>query len=771
MIHLEKLGFLLLIVIGAVVYAAGRDNPHLRRAREWALSQLWFMIALLLVCAALVVGMVLVAIAASTDVAFAERALVRHLNTPIFVKIPLALLCGALLVELASVVRRQQSTPLYLAVRAVPFAFFFIIGFFSYELQQTFRYLTRVEAVGITLDFTTASSEQPQSLLQDPTLGGLRNADTPFQLGIDLLPEAFDRVTADHSRVSDWCNAFDALDCGNLRRLQTSLDQVEEHLDVERDTEKLRALEATRAKLQQEVEAAKASANHLDLLFQATAEYMQRLQPLRRCLEGVYVGYFPNGSPIQDELSEFAAIAAVDYPGDSSGKLASKRKIVPRELKSGEVGVAWPEDAAQPADPAAADSHFGNPSRDSPLRRHLVELRGKLVRFGHYVEQYSTAPTRGLELRPEQHGANSTKECRELEHSLSDDKIERLVATRDKLKQLRAAAPATPADNRKQTEGAVDSGAASGPVPSPAFRRHSLPHESIFEAAIIAASGYPEEAARHLVREYDQLSALHEQSLFGIAKNDFAEFLLQVRLLSPLEAIFAYVRNSAEQVHYAETLVDRVEIQLQRLKPFPGGKRSGFVEYCAANPLVVNNGRASRKTRDEVEDYFRRLTHSYLQSYARLLEAAAFDPSVFNHFDRFSKFRRVADDLAALADNDSTALDDCIGRTYREAGFDDRAVDQMMELLRFDLLTAYGFVLAREADQREIDPEIAPHIDRSAKREATCRAQHVLLRAWRMRGIAAPEGGDPADTPYPSKIHKIRRVLEDINHSGIDCVT
>lgn len=98
-------------------------------------------------------------------------------------------------------------------------------------------------------------------------------------------------------------------------------------------------------------------------------------------------------------------------------------------------------------------------------------------------------------------------------------------------------------------------------------------------------------------------------------------------------------------------------------------------------------------------------------------------------------------------------------------------VSQVVEQLRFDTLAAQGLVLARQADQREIDPEIAPHIDQTFKKDTTCEAQRVLLKAWRIRRVAEPKNGDAPETAYAEKIYKIRRILEQINRSGVECFT
>ncbi|MPZ09232.1 MAG: hypothetical protein GEU89_03350 [Kiloniellaceae bacterium] len=109
MIHLEKLGFLLLITVGALIYAAVRGNPHLKRARAWAEFHLVSFVAILLVCLASILFIVIVAIYATVDADFAELPVVRQMNTPIFVKIPLGLLCGALFVELAAAARTSAA--------------------------------------------------------------------------------------------------------------------------------------------------------------------------------------------------------------------------------------------------------------------------------------------------------------------------------------------------------------------------------------------------------------------------------------------------------------------------------------------------------------------------------------------------------------------------------------------------------------------------------------------------------------------------------------
>jgi hypothetical protein len=758
MIHLEKLGFLLLIAIGALLYAAVRGNPHLRRARDWMQTHLWSFIVLLASCFTIVIAIVVIAIYASADVNFVEHPLIRNLNTPIFVKIPLALLCGALFVELASVVKKPEFTPLYLSVRAVPFVFFFTIGFFSYELQQSFQFLTRIEAAGVTLDFNAASAQETQSLLNDPSQGGVSDARTAFQLGISLLPEAFGPVNGDYKRVSEWCDKFDALECGHLRATLRDLEKVRTALQTTSDVGTLIALEKQRQNLQTQAEAARAARQRLDELFASTQRYLEILEPLQQCLAGIYVNTFPNGSPIQDELSEFATIASIDYPRTPAAVALLAPDPNRKSLDSAKAAYSSPPGSADHAMAPERPTYSFAPGSNRDFHFYLLELREKLVRFGDYVQQYNSP------------GSDPTALCQNLRQTLSNRDIDELVEVRQQLAKLNegVAAPPEPAATGSRTEEPAGNASQSDNEPVLLRRKFSLPYESIFEASIVAASGYPEEAARHLAREYKQLTSTAHEQHFGIATNDFVDFLLQVRMLSPMEAIFAYSRNRTEQVNYAEALVDRVEIQLQKIKPFPDGKRSGFVELCGAGQLIEDSPEMDQVMRGEVESYFRNITHFYLRSYARLLESVAFDPGVFTRPERFSKFTRVAEDLGRLASVDSTALNDCIGKTFRTSGIDEETVTRIIELLRFDLLAAYGFILARQADQREIDPEIAPHIDRSYKMGATCKAQHVLLNAWRLRRISA-DGA--AETTYTEKTYKIRSILEQINRSGVNCLS
>lgn len=691
MIHLEKLGFLLLISIGALIYAAVRGNPHLRRARDWAHTRLWSFVTLLVVCVATVILIVAVAIYASTDVNFTERSIVRSINTPIFVKIPLALLCGALFVELAAVVKKPEFTPLYLSVRAVPFVFFFSIGFFSYELQQVLRTLTRVEAAGVTLDFTSSSREQPQSLVSvgNSSNGAGDNIRTPFQLGISMLPEVFSRIASDHSRLRRWCNKHDALSCGHL----TGTDGVPPGGAEPEGSEQA-----------------------LEISFKTSQRYLDALDPLAACLSGLYVEFFPNGSPIQDELSEFAASYSV------GPTLPGLFLIKEEPLTNGSA------EALAPMAAGLQDTAPREAERDTSFVPALTTLRENLVRFANYASQY-TSIERYHRYR------DSAFLCRRLRSKLKDEVIATLSTLRLEL------------DN-------------------PTF---SLPYKSIFEAAMISASGYPEEAAQHLEREYELFMSDESRRYFGIAKGDFSEFLLQVRLLSPLEGIFAYTRNTDAQVKYAEILVARVEDQFHKLKAFPAEKPSQFVAHCAAGRLIQPNDRTDQRQRDEMEGYFRYFIYFYLQSYLRLLEAAAFDPGVFTKPERFNRFARVAEDLGSLAAEDSSALEGCLGEMLRAQGASQETVARIIEQLRFDTLAAQGFILARQADQREIDPEIAPHIDQSFKQETTCEAQRILLNAWRIRRVAAPGNGESPDSAYAEKTHKIRRILEQINRSPVDC--
>ena len=723
MIHLEKLGFLLLISIGALIYAAVRGNPHLRRARDWAHTRLWSFVTLLVVCVATVILIVAVAIYASTDVNFTEHSIVRSINTPIFVKIPLALLCGALFVELAAVVKKPEFTPLYLSVRAVPFVFFFSIGFFSYELQQVLRTLTRVEAAGVTLDFTSSSREQPQSLVSvgNGSNGAGDNIRTPFQLGISMLPEVFNKIASDHSRLQHWCNKHDALSCGNLARARSELIELTEDEQStgaevgEAASEVRRARFEAAKKLEQQALSAE---QRNEKSFATSKLYLQSLSPLADCLHGTYAAYFPNGSPIQDELSEFAASYSVE-----------PIRFDPSEYKGPPRVDETPHTAN--ADTSAA---YGTSTEDEVRKDEtrfvpaLTTLRENLIRFGNYARQYAN-------IEKYKKLSDAADLCRERLSELDDSVIRQLSKLRLKLEDP----------------------------------KYSLPYKSILEAAIISASGYPEEAAQHLEREYDLFMSEESREHFGIARGDFSEFLLQVRLLSPLEGIFAYTRNTDAQVKYAEILVARVEDQFRKLKAFPTEKPSQFVAHCAAGRLIEPNERIDTEQRNEMEHYFRYFVYFYLQSYLRLLEAAAFDPGVFTKPERFNRFARVAQDLGSLAAEDSSALEGCLGKTLRAQGASQEAVARIIEQLRFDTLAAQGFILARQADQREIDPEIAPHIDQSFKQETTCEAQRILLSAWRIRRVAAPGNGESPDSAYAEKTYKIRRILEQINRSPVDC--
>ncbi|MEQ9608582.1 MAG: hypothetical protein RLN99_13055 [Kiloniellaceae bacterium] len=712
MIHLEKLGFLLLIAIGALIYVAVRGNPHLRRAREVMQSRLWPFMAVLVGCIVTVLSIVAIAIFASADLDFAERSVIRELNTPISVKIPLALLCGALFVELTSVVKKDQTPPLYLAVRAVPFVFFFTIGFFSYELQHVLRAMTRIEAAGITLDFNVASREQPQSLTS--VVGndaGTTNIRTPFQLGVKMLPEAFDRVIRDRDKLLHWCNQHEALKCGNLESIRAALNDLGTTESPDRDQ---------LARLRAEEQGALEAKDRLHKDFDTSVAYLEKLSPLARCLDKTYLAFFPNGSPIQDELSEFAASYSADLV------------LFDPKAAKGEPGVdsshAEPASAPTPVKFEPDENARESTEDETSFSPALRTLRENLIRFGHYASQYADI-TKYEEL------SVAANQCIELRRTLDRDAIRELASLRARLE-------------------------------NPTY---SLPYKSILEAAIIAASGYPEEAGKHLEREYDLFMTKESQGYFGIGRGDFSEFVLAVRLLSPLEGIFGYTRNTDAQVKYARMLVTRVEDQFRKFKAFPADRPSEFVAHCSENGLIQDDAQIREGLRDEIEDYFRFYIYSYLQTYTRLLEAAAFDPGVFTKEERFNHFTRVAQDLGKLSTDTSSALEGCLGPVLRKLTKSESEVARTIEQLRFDTLAAQGFILARQADQREIDPEIAPHIDQSFKEETTCEAQKILLKAWRIRRVAESRDGETADAAYSERVLKIRRILEQINRSSVEC--
>ena len=758
MIHLEKLGFLLLIAAGALIYVTAqkllkRKGSFLEEAGDWLENHLSLFLFILLAC---VVGLSLFA---ALDVKFPERPVVRHLNTPFFVKVPLALLCGALFIELALAVKKTEFTALYLAVRAVPFVFFFTIGFFSYELQQTLRYLTRIEAGGITLDFTSGTSSEAQPLIpSEANLGG-GDIRTAFQLGISLLPEAFGRLARDSERIK-WCDLHPALSCGG-------------RLPGEEDDREITKEELANAQ----------GRAHLENLYTSTQVLLNAIEPLQKCLSDVYVKFFPNGSPIQEELSDFAVAVSIDYIKEEDEAPPAEHSIVSRRSAVGTFNVII-DGQTEPVgtvnvtltDREALQSNGSKLPRDqASIQPFLEQLGRQLRRFGRYANQYKLPKDLAAHVEEVQEALAT---CRTLRTEKGKFSVDEIGNARSQMNAINVEARTDYAKQMKaQTANwkpAWEQPDALGARKEP--KDFSLPYISILEAAIIASSGYPEEAARHMVREYTQLTSAEHQQQFGIKRGGFSEFLLQVRLLSPLEQIFAYSNNKAEQIHYAEALVNRVDDQLKKIEPFRDGKRSNFILHCAAHrlfpPGVKGDDIPNGKTRQKIETYFRSMTHFYLRSYARLLEAVATDPRSLGWSDsRFNRYSRVAEDLGELASDNPSALSGCLSEVLRASVSDSEAASQAIELLRYDLLAAYGFILARQADQRDIDPEIAPNIDRSFKQGTTCKAQRILLEAWRLRHVAEPKGGGTQDNVYVEKAFKIRRILEQINGSGVDCFT
>ncbi|GAB4394566.1 MAG: hypothetical protein Tsb0032_20900 [Kiloniellaceae bacterium] len=756
MIHLEKLAFLLLIAAGALIYVTARKlvkrkGSFLEKGSDWLENHLSLFLLILFTC---VLG---VSLFAALDVKFPERPVVRHLNTPFFVKVPLALLCGALFIELALAVKKTEFTALYLAIRAVPFVFFFTIGFFSYELQQTLRYLTRIEAGGITLDFASGTSSEAQPLIPSESNPGGGDIRTAFQLGISLLPEAFGRLAKDSERIK-WCDLHPALNCGG----------------------KLPGEEDNRTKTDAELANEQGRA-HLENLYTSTQVFLDAIEPLQKCLSDVYVKFFPNGSPIQEELSDFAVAVSIDYIKEEDEDPSIENSVAQRKQAVDTSSVTI-DGQIEPVGTFTLTDHQG--LRDFPpelpldqasIQPYLKQLGRQLRRFGRYANQYKLPDDLATQAETVQEALAT---CRTLRTEKGRFSVREIGSARSRMNAINVAARTDYAKHQKAQN--TNWKPAWEPPNAMGLRKEpkdfSLPYMSILEAAIIASSGYPEEAARHMVREYTQLTSAEHQQQFGIKRGGFSEFLLQVRLLSPLEQIFAYSNNKAEQIHYAEALVSRVDDQLKKIEPFKDGKRSNFISYCAAHrlfpPGAKGDGIPNEETRQQIETYFRSMTYVYLRSYARLLEAVATDPRSLTWSDaRFNRYARVAEDLGELASDNPSALSGCLSEVLRASVNDSEAASQAIELLRYDLLAAYGFILARQADQREIDPEIAPNIDRSFKQGTTCKAQRILLEAWRLRHVAERQGGGSQDSVYAEKAFKIRRILEQINRSGVDCFT
>jgi hypothetical protein len=101
--------------------------------------------------------------------------------------------------------------------------------------------------------------------------------------------------------------------------------------------------------------------------------------------------------------------------------------------------------------------------------------------------------------------------------------------------------------------------------------RSTLPYRSMLEAAVLTASGYPVEGARHLEREYmrfsDELTRLEgeESNRDTDRSTDLMEFVLRVRMLSMLEQMFEVAAKPDDQIRTLRELASLIEIWLTRV--------------------------------------------------------------------------------------------------------------------------------------------------------------------------------------------------------------
>src|SRR5690606_33680667 len=114
--------------------------------------------------------------------------------------------------------------------------------------------------------------------------------------------------------------------------------------------------------------------------------------------------------------------------------------------------------------------------------------------------------------------------------------------------------------------------------------------------------------------------------------------------------------------------------------------------------------------RDNMEIYCRGQINFYIQTYTRLLHAAAFNEKSFeNEGALFDALLRVSHDLVGLAGESSAAIEGCLTPFFiseevkSEKPQDPEPVRGIIDRIRFDILAAHGFMLARQADFREID--------------------------------------------------------------------
>lgn len=685
MFYLEKLIFLLLMFVGGALYIGLREDITRDKIQAFLQKRVR---ALGFVLLAIVL---ILALYGEFSGGYYENRFAAHLNHSIYVKIPLALLCGALVIEFVLLAKDATMTGVSLALRSVPFVVLFLTGFFLEDLRGGFRQLTRIEAAGVVLDLSRPpETPTEKKLIQTTTDQETEELRTPFQLGLSILQEAVDKLGKDKSRITSWCNRHPALSC-DAPGAPTSKQNAETNGD-KIGTQDLDTKSPISPSLK-------------EALDEATG-YMAWVKPFQVCLSNKYVEYFPNGLPIQDELSEFAASYTADFPA-SGDKTEANAQLVGYETE----------------------------------RNNLL---GKLDQFSRYVEQYD-----------------------------NNDKTE--TAAKCKTNDIKRAINYLQADEQKNSKKPA--------LNDESEKRHfNLPHNSILEASMIAASGYPFEAARHLEREYNRFTSKKSRRHFGIKEGDFHDFILRLRMLSPLEGLFGYLQDRENQVHYAQIAVRQMEMQFNNLaahisedaKTFSPEHPSDFVKRCGNGPLVravditpLPGEEMEQPERQalaqELDEYFRTYTQSYLQTYARLLTAAAHDPNALDNDGTFDFLVRVSRDLATLADDSSASLISCL-RPTREGDIQD-----VLDKLRFDIIAAYSLLLARQWDRSQIDPDFALEVDFEFRSEKLCAVRREISKAWRLG--KSKRKGTPLVDESDNVMVEIRQILKQINRIQPTCVS
>jgi hypothetical protein len=125
--------------------------------------------------------------------------------------------------------------------------------------------------------------------------------------------------------------------------------------------------------------------------------------------------------------------------------------------------------------------------------------------------------------------------------------------------------------------------------------RSTLPYRSMLEAAVLTASGYPVEGARHLEREYkrfsDDLTRLEGEESDSDSNRSGAlmEFVLRVRMLSMLEQMFEVAGKPDDQIRTLRQLASLIEVWLARVTDVSAVSPKAWFMACRDGKLRLQD--------------------------------------------------------------------------------------------------------------------------------------------------------------------------------------